>query len=663
MSKLTSLIILIVLSTSLSARLKPEFVPGELIIQVESPSLFSRLFSKDTPLEDIAAKYNGTLKEVYLKTPKTGIQALSFSDKSTYTLNVPLTEDLDLIASELHLNDSVTLVQKNQIFTLFDLPNDPHLGAPNISEGNQPYISLLNIDDAWDITQGDPEIVVAVIDSGVAYNHPDLANQIWSNPLISSGHDADGNDQHNDIRGWDFGSSDEGDNNPFDNLGHGTQVAGLVSAHTNNGDGIAGVGYNLSIMPIKVSDSSGEINTVPLVNAINYAVEKEVDIINLSLGGALEGESNALLSNAVESAIDAGIIVVASAGNVPISGIPYNIDEAGIVPATYPDVIAVSATDLSGDFATSVSLYGESVDFAAPGQDIYTTTHIVSSETNTYDTNNGTSFSAPIVSGIIGLMLSHEPDATLSQVFLALQDSALDKGDPGHDIFYGHGLVDAHGALDTLRSGPKISLSNDLSDFFSTASDFEISFTDAQEVATDTVRVTINYGTSSVELSPTSAGVTFIDGIFTIALSLLFDIPAGSRVTVEAYAEDTEGESTLASRTYQQESSFLLFGPGGVGSSILNAPNPFAPQLESTSFTFEITQPAVVDIDVYSLNLEKVRDVYSGSLSAGYHDSITWDGRDESGDIVPNGVYVFVLTAESNGKRYVKRNRIAVLAR
>lgn len=636
--------------------MSPQFAPGELIVQVEEPSLFSRLFSNSDPLQDISQKYGGSSEEVYLKQLKTGIQAHSLSHSTTHILTFPETEDLEKISAELQLSNRVTHVQKNQLFTLFESPNDPDLSS-------QTYIPLLNIDDAWDTSQGDIDIVVAVIDSGVAYNHPDLSAQIWTNPLISGNFDLDGNDQDNDIRGWDFGSSTLGDNDPLDNSGHGTNVAGIISAQTNNGEGIAGVGYNLSILPIKVTDSSGSISTLSLTNSIYYAIEKNVDIINMSLGGELNDEKNTLLANAVEAAVDAGIIVVAAAGNIPFGRSAFNIDDARFVPATLPDVIAVSATDLTGEFATSVSLYGESVDFSAPGVNVYTTDYSTSTEVHDYDTNTGTSFSAPIVSGVIGLLLAHEEDATLSQVYEALQNSALDSGSSGHDNFYGHGVVDADGALDQLRAGPQISISDDLSSFFSTDSDFEITITDSQGVVTDSISVTFNYGDGTIHVGATSAGVTFENGTMTISLSLFVDIPDGSTITVEVYAEDTDGETTTASHTYEQESDFLLFGHGGPGTSIVNAPNPFAPQLETTSFTFEITQPALIDIKIYSLNLDLVRHVYSGTLNSGYHDTVTWDGRDDSGDIVPNGVYVFVLSAESNGERVVKKNRIAVLAR
>lgn len=656
MSKLITLLFFLSFTVGISAQMSPQYAPGELIVQIQEPTFFSRLFSQDDPIQDITSKYNGISETVYLKSAKPSIHAQTLRATTTHKLTFPESEDLSKITSELLLSSRVTHVQKNQLFTLFETPNDPELS-------NQPYIPLLNIDDAWDISQGNTNVVVAVIDSGIAYTHPDLSAQIWTNPLISGGSDLDGDDQDNDIRGWDFGSSVLGDNDPFDNTGHGTNVAGIISAQTNNGIGISGVGYNLTLLPIKVTDSSGGIGTLSLTNAIYYAIEKEADIINMSLGGALGDEENTLIADAVEAAIDAGVIIVAAAGNISQDGKSFNIDDKRMVPAILPDVIAVSATDHTGAFATNVSLYGDSVDFSAPGVNVFTTDYTPSSEALDYDTNTGTSFSAPIVSGIIGLLLAHEEDASLSQVYEALQYSALDSGNTGHDVYYGHGLVNAQGALELLRSGPKISISNDLSSYFSTNSNFVITITDSQGVATESIRVTINYTDDSISLGATSPGVTFENGNFTISLSLLIDIPDGNTITIEVYAEDLDGEISTATKTYQQENSFLLFGPGGRGSSILNAPNPFAPKLENTSFAFEITQQAVIDIKVYSLNLEMVRHVFSGTLNSGYHDTLSWDGRDESGDIVPNGVYIFILSAESNGERIVKRNRIAVLAR
>ncbi|MCI0700770.1 MAG: S8 family serine peptidase [Planctomycetia bacterium] len=264
---------------------------------------------------------------------------------------------------------------------------------------------------AWDTTTGSSSFVVAVIDSGVDYNHPDLAANIWSNTdeIAGNGTDDDGNGYIDDIRGWDFYSND---NNPFDDNGHGTHVAGTIGAVGNNSRGVVGVNWSVKIMPLKFLGANGSGSISGAVGALNYAVTNGAKVSNNSWGG---GGFSSAMSTAISRARDAGHIFVAAAGN---SG--QNNDSIASYPANYnyDNVVSVAATN-SSDVLASFSNYGAStVDLAAPGVSIASTT-----PNNGYAYMSGTSMAAPHVSGAIALYWSANPSLSYSQVIDKLLDS------------------------------------------------------------------------------------------------------------------------------------------------------------------------------------------------------------------------------------------------
>jgi len=231
--------------------------------------------------------------------------------------------------------------------------------------------------DAWDIETGSSDIVIAVIDSGVAFDHPDLKDNIWTNEdeIPGNGIDDDHNGYVDDIHGWDFVNDD---NNPSDysrdlyGEGHGTHVAGIIAATGNNGKGITGVMWKAQIMPLQVFDifkqspfNVGSIWLTNLINAIDYAVQNGARIINLSL----EGPTSQALYSILQHSSQRGVLVVVAAGNGGFDGIGDNNDVFPSYPASYdlPNIISVAATN-EGDELASYSNYGAtSVDVAAPG--------------------------------------------------------------------------------------------------------------------------------------------------------------------------------------------------------------------------------------------------------------------------------------------------------
>ena len=290
------------------------------------------------------------------------------------------------------------------------LPGDP-------SFGSLWGMTQISAPAAWDTTTGSDDVVVGVIDSGVDYTHQDLAGQMWTNGAEDGGApgvDDDGNGWADDVHGVDCRNND---GNPMDDHGHGTHVAGTIGAAANNGAGVAGVNWDVSIMALKFLSASGSGYTSDAVECLYYAINNGAHLTNNSWGGG--GYSTALY-NAINAAKSADQLFVAAAGN---SG--ANIDSSAHYPSSYnlPNVVSVAATGTT-DARASFSSYGaSSVDLAAPGVGILSTI-----PGNGYDSWNGTSMAAPHVAGAAALVLAHEP--SFADDYVALRNSILDGVDP-----------------------------------------------------------------------------------------------------------------------------------------------------------------------------------------------------------------------------------------
>lgn len=286
--------------------------------------------------------------------------------------------------------------------------------TPNDTQYSSLYgMEKISAPTAWDYSTGSGDFVVAVIDTGVDYNHPDLAANIWHNPAETpnDGVDNDGNGIVDDYYGANFVGTNSG--NPFDDNGHGTHVSGTIGAIGNNSLGVAGVNWHVKIMALKFLSASGSGSTSDAIEALNYAVAHGVKVSNNSWGGG--GYSSALF-NAIQAAQNAGHIFVAAAGNSNV-----NIDTTPSYPASYnlANVVAVASTT-STDARSSFSNYGvNTVDIAAPGSGIISTT-----PNNTYSNYSGTSMATPHVTGAIALYWDANPGDSATQVIQKLKDSA-----------------------------------------------------------------------------------------------------------------------------------------------------------------------------------------------------------------------------------------------
>ena len=342
------------------------------------------------------------------------------------------------------------------------LPNDPGLN------GAQWYVrnnTLGGVDiravGGWNHALGDSNVVVAVVDSGVDWHHPDLGGPhpdkvngaIWTNWTEyygTAGVDDDANGKIDDIRGWDFvnvpgdGYPDEDDtdpdNDPMDYESHGTACAGTVAGIGNNGIGIAGTAHGCKVMALRVGwlpdgDTIGVVRMDFASQGMIYAVNNGADVINCSWG------STSYLSSAVSTATANGVVVVTAAGN-------DNTDIGPSYLSTHPDVISVAAT-AAGDVKASFSNYGTWVEVSAPGDGIYTTWYSHVSGTSGYLSVSGTSFSSPITAASIALIWSGNPGLSRSGVINALYNSCdnIDAANPGYVGLLGAGRVNLLRAL------------------------------------------------------------------------------------------------------------------------------------------------------------------------------------------------------------------------
>lgn len=442
-----------------------EFVPGDILVKLKTDGTVTQ-----QKVTSLAIRYGMKRKlsfpeDIELMQVSIEQQPLQ-KGKIGSKLNLPKSQEnalkaltLDMI-KRLRMDPDIEYAEPNFIRKPSLVPNDEFYSL-------QWHYQLINLPQAWDITTGSNSVIVAVIDTGVLLNHPDLSSRLIAGyDFISdptSANDGDGIDSDPN----DLGDDPQGASSSF----HGTHVAGTIGAATNNTTGVAGVTWQSRIMPLRVLGVGGGTDA-DIAQAIRYAAglsnssgtvpSERADIINMSLGGP---GFNQTQNGAIQAARAQGVVIVAAAGNENVSTFSY--------PASYDGVVSVSAVDINSQKAP-YSNYGTKIDVAAPGGDMGVDLNgdgfldgvlsTIGSDVGDlgYWFSQGTSMASPHVAGVLALMLAVNPNLTPDDIDLLLAGThpdtmiriTRDLGTVGRDDIYGHGLIDASQAVIAAQSIP-----------------------------------------------------------------------------------------------------------------------------------------------------------------------------------------------------------------
>ncbi|SFC23162.1 Subtilase family protein [Bacillus sp. OV322] len=387
-------------------------LPGSAKADEEQDRRKASLFGGSASRSGTLASLSENSSEIVVKTKisasqltkKFGVKLLAtpevLKEQGIFAVKVPKSKNFKSVLSDMKNSSSITSAEENMKGEGkgfgYTLPNDPYLN-------NQWHLSKIGMPVLWKNYSLKNKVKVAVVDSGVDATQPDLSGQL--------------------LKGYDFYSKDS---NPNDTLGHGTAVAGVIAAKANNGVGVAGVNPLAQIIPIRVS-ASKSINSVDALAGLSYAIKSGAKVINLSYGFPAP---NSIEFDIIYEAYRKGIVVVAASGN---DGKSVNY------PAGYPTVISVGSTG-KNDAVSKFSSYGGALDLVAPGENIATTMM-----NKRYGIGSGTSFSAPIVTGVASLVLSAAPNLNPIEVEYLLEKGAakLSSSKNGWSTKAGFGRVDA----------------------------------------------------------------------------------------------------------------------------------------------------------------------------------------------------------------------------
>ena len=381
------------------AKENPKFVKGELLVQ---PKPWASKAS-------VKAAFKRHGAQVIDEIPQIAVKRLHIPEHA-----------LEKVKAALSKSGKFAFVEKHAKAQGVYVPNDDKYDS-------QWHLPKIQAPSGWDLSLGSSSVPIAIIDSGVDPDHPELSGKLMQGKNI-----LDGSTDTHDV------------------LGHGTAVAGSAAAISDNDQGVAGVAWNNPIMPLVVLSSDNWAYYSDIASAITYAADNGAKVMNISIAGS---SSSWTLQNAVDYAWGKGAVIIAAAANESTST-PY-------YPAACDNVVAVAATD-SNDNLASFSNYGDWIDLSAPGTSIVTTNN-----GGGYGSWYGTSFSSPITAGVAALMFSENPGLTNTDLVSLLNSSTDDLGASGFDSTYGHGRVNAYQAVlaamnadtETDTTAPSVSIS------------------------------------------------------------------------------------------------------------------------------------------------------------------------------------------------------------
>lgn len=571
------------------------YIPSEVIIKLNDESINEKELARTHSLDIIS------------------------STKSSVLAKIDENESLTDKINSLMEDDRVSYAEPNYIYRATFIPNDPYYNNnwPGNIWGKQWGPQKIGSPAAWDITTGTPSSIVAVIDTGVDYTHPELIGRV--------------------INGWDFSNNDT---DSIDDNGHGSHVAGIIAANGHNNIGIAGTSWNSKILAIKSLNSSGTGSLIDVADSIIYAADNGADIINLSLAGSSYSQT---LQDAVDYAHGMGSVIIAAVGNDGSTLLNY--------PAGLNNVIGVGATNQS-DVRAHFSNFNSSVDISAPGVSI---SSLGSTPLGyTYAIMSGTSMATPFVSGVASLINSIRPNWTPDQIERRLTEAASDLGVTGRDDYYGWGRLDAYEAifetpdlLEIVSVDPKGAYNPLLG---SVLIGYEL--TDAADIY-----VNIINGKEEVvkSLGPISSDIG--------SGSILWDGKDESQTTVEPgwysldlYARTLSGAVNKRVVINIDDAQSLLLGAPFENRSSFN---PQAGEMVVISTT--ISKESLLGMVIYDSSRDQVNIFPLEKRSLIGTSSFIWDGRNSYGSLVSSGVYdYFIIGIDPGGNSSVVNGSVTV---
>jgi subtilisin family serine protease len=545
--------------------------------------------SKDYINNQLIVKFKESVTEEQKKQILQSVNGnvLSTQENGNFTLvSTPKSLDLTSMAKELLKHKEIEFVEPNYQMENSFTPKDPLYSK-------QWHLKKIQASKAWDQTKGASSVIVAVIDGGVQLNHPDLVGKIvYPYNTVSGGTSFPPND-------------------------HATHVAGIIAATLNQSGG-AGVAPNVKIMPINVF-SGDSANMFDVAEAIIYAADHNVDIINMSLGGYRYSYT---LDSAAEYAKSKGILLIAAAGNEDTNYESY--------PAALDAVLGVSALN-SSDIITDFSNFGHYIDFAAPGEGIYSTI-----SKSKFSAMNGTSMASPIVAGVAALILSKNPLLTSTQVEAVLKKSSVDLGSSGWDSLYGYGRVDAYRSLQFTQYP--------ISNVALSSSTFTMS---------GSTKTNISFSTSG----GSKVSLYIQDSKGKIVKKLISGKAwSGGKVSV-SWDGKLDGGTYAVGGTYKvlamvsgnnisfNKSSTLKVVDKVVPSINLSGSAIYSPPATGKlAIPYELNKNAKVTANIMDINNKVVKTILSNySVSAGKK-TIYWDGKNNNGKKVNDGSFNLVMS-------------------
>ncbi len=416
---------------------EPIYEQGKLYVKlynrfVRGLPLWEELPANSEDLPEVFPSFTSVAQKYGFKRVKQAFKTRDINLDHTYLIEFDRSISIASIQRELERLPYIEYTEPIPVVNSYFLPND--WGQFN----DLWHLEKIRAQQAWDITKGSSDVVIAIVDDAIMINHEDLSGNIWENEgeIPNNGFDDDGNGFIDDINGFNVAAGNPNPNPPRDDFAHGTHVAGCASAATDNGIGIPAIGFNCKIMPVRSSSNASVGSQIShAFEGVDYATKAGADIINMSWGFDIR---STVLENLMIAAHNRGIILVAAAGNDNSESLQY--------PAAFNHVIAVGATT-KNDSRSSFSNFGGWVDVSAPGSGILSS--VPTGPNGGYDTNDGTSMASPIVAGLLGLMLSVNPCLSPDEAEQILESTTdnIDSQNPNFVGKLGTGRINAEAAV------------------------------------------------------------------------------------------------------------------------------------------------------------------------------------------------------------------------